>query len=155
MYDISTTLKNHFSFQNLTNLLKTTKVDGLEVNLKKLDSKNDIGDFISTIKTKLGSDLYVALSVPPKTEALAKYFDFKALSKYVDLFVLQTAFLGTSKNVTFHPSRLSGLWDMQNTVSQILLLLPFLSGVNTMYVLVLRIFRIFRFWLVLLLVYDT
>lgn len=103
----------------MTNLLKNTKVDGLEVNLKKLDSKNDIADFISTIKTKLGSDLYVALSVPPKTEALAKYFDFKALSKYVDLFVLQTAFLGASKNVTFHPSRLSGLWDMQNTVSRV------------------------------------
>lgn len=113
--------RNHyflFCLQDLVNALKTAKLDGLEINLKKHDSKNDINDFISTIKSKLGSDLYLALSVPPKAETLAKYYDFKALSKSVDLFILQTAFLGASKNVSFHPSRLSGLWDMQNTVSR-------------------------------------
>jgi hypothetical protein len=93
-------------------------VDGIEINLKKLDSKNDINDFISTVRSRLGSDLYIVLAVPSKAETLAKYYDFKALSKNADLFVLQTAFLGASKNVTFHPSRLSGLWDMQNTVSR-------------------------------------
>ncbi|KAG5895925.1 hypothetical protein JTB14_016329 [Gonioctena quinquepunctata] len=103
--------------QGLIDILKTSKVDGLEINLKKLDSKNDISDFISTVRSKLGSDLYLALSVSSKAETLAKYYDFKALSKYTDVFILQTAFLGASKNVTFHPSRLSGQWDMQNTDS--------------------------------------
>ncbi|KAH1016806.1 hypothetical protein HUJ04_007975 [Dendroctonus ponderosae] len=102
--------------QGLIDLLKSTKVDGLELNLKKLTSKNDISDFISTIKTKLGSDLDIALSVPSKPELVAKYFDFKALSKHAELFILETAFLGASTNITFHPSRLSGMWDMQNTL---------------------------------------
>lgn len=105
--------------QGLIDLLKSTKVDGLELSLKKLTSKNDITDFISTTKTKLGSDLDIALSVPPKPELVAKYFDFKALSKHAELFILETAFLGASTNVTFHPSRLSGMWDMQNTVSAV------------------------------------
>nr|CAI5826115.1 unnamed protein product [Callosobruchus analis] len=103
--------------QALVDLLKSRNVDGMDVNLRKLDSKTDINDFISTVRDRLNTDLYVAVSVPPKAEILAKYFDFKALSKHADAFVLQTAFLGASKNVTFHPSRLSGLWDMQNTDS--------------------------------------
>ncbi|XP_044253485.1 uncharacterized protein LOC123004333 isoform X2 [Tribolium madens] len=107
---------NEFN-QGLVNILKSSKVDGIEINLKKLDSKNDISDFISTVRSKLGANLYIVLSVPSKAETLAKYFDFKALSKNADLFILRTAFLGASKNVTFHPSRLSGLWDMQNTDS--------------------------------------
>ncbi|CAH1969305.1 unnamed protein product [Acanthoscelides obtectus] len=103
--------------QALVDLLKSSKVDGLDVNLRKLDSKTDISDFISTVRDRLSTDLYVAVSVPPKAETLAKYFDFKPLSKQADAFILQTAFLGATKNVTFHPSRLSGLWDMQNTDS--------------------------------------
>lgn len=100
-------------------LLKKTKIDGLEVDLKKLDSKSDIGDFISTAKSKLGGDLYTTVSIPPRADLLAKFYDFKGLAKNVDNFVLQTAFLGASTNVTFHPSRLSGLWDMQNAVSHV------------------------------------
>ncbi|CAG9773991.1 unnamed protein product [Ceutorhynchus assimilis] len=107
---------NEFN-QGLIDLLKTHKIDGLEIALKKLDTKNDISDFISTIKTKIGNDLDVVLSVPAKADLVAKYFDFKSLSKHVDLYVLQTAFLGASSNVTFHPSRLSGMWDVQNTDS--------------------------------------
>lgn len=106
-----------FLFQGLIDLLKSAQVDGVEIKLGKIDSKSDIDDFISTIRSKLGSDLYIVVSVPPKADLLAKYYDFKSLSKNADLFVLQTAFLGANKNVTFHPSRLSGLWDMQNTVS--------------------------------------
>ncbi|CAH1115947.1 unnamed protein product [Phaedon cochleariae] len=109
---------NEFN-QGLIDILKTSKVDGLEIDLKKLDSKNDISDFISTVRSKLGSDLYLALSVPARAETLAKYYDFKGLSKHADVFILQTAFLGASKNVTFHPSRLSGLWDTQNTDSMV------------------------------------
>lgn len=97
-------------------MFENTKVDGIEINLKKVGSKNDINDFISTVRSKLGSNLYLAVSVPPKSEILAKYYDFKSISKYVDVFLLQTSFLGASSNVTFHPSRLSGIWDMQNTV---------------------------------------
>ncbi|KAL3274428.1 hypothetical protein HHI36_015816 [Cryptolaemus montrouzieri] len=103
--------------ENLVQLLKGAQVDGVELNLKKIDEKNDVSDFVSTVKSKLGSNLYIAVSIPPKTEVLAKYFDFKSLSKHADVFVLNTAFLGASHNVTFHPSRLSGLWDMQNTDS--------------------------------------
>ncbi|XP_017768341.1 PREDICTED: uncharacterized protein LOC108556655 isoform X2 [Nicrophorus vespilloides] len=103
--------------EGLVKTLKKTKVDGLEVKLKKLRSREDIADFLSTVRTKLDKDLFVALSVPAKPEILAKYYDFKALSKSADVFLLETSFLGTSKNVTFHPSRLSGLWDVQNTDS--------------------------------------
>ncbi|XP_060523259.1 uncharacterized protein LOC132700143 [Cylas formicarius] len=103
--------------QGLINLLKSTKVDGLDINLKKLNSKSDIVDFISTVKSKIGSDLELMLSVPARPELLAKFFDFKALSKYVSAFIMQTDFMGASENVTFHPSRLSGMWDMQNTDS--------------------------------------
>lgn len=106
----------------------------MEIKLNKLSSKNDINDFISTVRSKLGSNLYLAISVPAKPENLAKYYDFKGLSKYADAFILQTAFLGASKNVTFHPSRLSGLWDMQNTVSKNLIIfisrLSIKCGVN-------------------------
>ncbi|XP_044760076.1 uncharacterized protein LOC123317556 [Coccinella septempunctata] len=105
--------------EKLVALLKGTKVDGVELNLRKMDSKNDLTDFISTVKSKLGSDHYIAVSVPSKTESLAKNFDFKELSKHADVFILNTAFLGASQNVTFHPSRLSGLWDMQNTDSMV------------------------------------
>lgn len=113
---------NKFFFlfvQGLINLLKDSQIDGVEIKLQKIDSKSDIDDFITTIRSKLGSDLYVIISVPPKADVLAKYYNFKTLSKVADLFILQTAFLGANKNVTFHPSRLSGLWDMQNTVSKI------------------------------------
>lgn len=109
-------LKLFYFFQNLVKLIKTNGIDGLEINLKQIDSKNDITDFISTIKDKLVANLYLAISVPSKPDVLAKYYDFKELQKVADLFVLQTSFLGASTNVTFHPSRLSGLWDMQNTV---------------------------------------
>ncbi|KAK9882955.1 hypothetical protein WA026_001172 [Henosepilachna vigintioctopunctata] len=105
--------------EKLVNLLKGTRIDGVELNLKKIDSKNDMSDFVSTVNSKLGTNLYVAISIPPKTEILAKYFDFKELAKTSDVFVLNTAFLGASQNVTFHPSRLSGLWDMQNTDSMV------------------------------------
>lgn len=92
-------------------------MDGVEIRLQKIDSRNDIDDFISTIRSKLGRDLYIVVSIPPKADVLAKYYNFKTLSKNADLFILQTSFLGSNKNVTFHPSPLSGLWDMQNTVS--------------------------------------
>lgn len=111
--------------QALVNILKDSKVDGVEIKLRKIHSKNDINDFISTVRSKLGSDLIIVLSIPSKADVLAKYFDFKTLSKNTDSFILQTAFLGANKNVTFHPSRLSGLWDMQNTVRRNLFSLIF------------------------------
>ncbi|KAL1494105.1 hypothetical protein ABEB36_009756 [Hypothenemus hampei] len=100
--------------EKLINLLNATKIDGLEINLKKFTSKHDIADFITTTRTKMSNNLDIILAVPPRADLLAKYFDFKALSKSVDYFVLQTAFLSSNENVTFHPSRLSGMWDMQN-----------------------------------------
>lgn len=116
----------YLCFKNLVNLLKNSSVDGLEINLKQIDSKDDISDFVSTIKEKLAANLYLAISVPSKPDVLAKYYDFKDLQKIADLFILQTNFLGASTNVTFHPSRLSGLWDMQNTVGSLKLIRLFL-----------------------------
>lgn len=97
--------------------MKNTKIKGLEIDLKKMQDKKDVIDFISTIKSKIASSLTYVVSLPSKAEDLAKFYDLKALSEEVDFFILQTWFLGPSQNVTFHPSRLSGLWDMQNIVS--------------------------------------
>lgn len=50
-------------------------------------------------------------SLPPQ------YYDLRALVKIADLMVVETHDLGKAKHTTYHPSRLSGLWDMMNTVS--------------------------------------
>lgn len=57
------------------------------------------------------------LSLPAHPELLAKYYDLRALVKKVDLMVVETHNLGAVSKMTYHPSRLSGLWDMMNTVS--------------------------------------
>lgn len=102
--------------QNLIDILNKKAIDGVDINLKKLSDKSDVGDFISTVKSKLNSDLLIAVSLPSKPEVLAKFYNLKDLSKHAEFFILQTAFLSSSHNVTFHPSRLSGVWDTHNTV---------------------------------------
>lgn len=65
-----------------------------------------------------GGPLFLALPAHP--ELLAKYYDLRALVKKVDLMMVQTHALGVVKKMTYHPSRLSGMWDMMNTVSSFL-----------------------------------
>lgn len=62
-----------------------------------------------------GGPLFLALPAHP--ELLAKYYDLRLLVKKVDLMMVETHALGIVKKMTYHPSRLSGLWDMMNTVS--------------------------------------
>lgn len=57
------------------------------------------------------------LTLPAHPELLAKYYDLRTLVKKVDLMMVETHALGVVKKMTYHPSRLSGMWDMMNTVS--------------------------------------
>lgn len=57
------------------------------------------------------------MALPAHPELLAKYYDLRTLVKKVDLLMVQTHALGLVKKMTYHPSRLSGMWDMMNTVS--------------------------------------
>lgn len=68
-----------------------------------------------TIYSVGGGPLF--LSLPANPELLAKYYDLRSLVKKVDLMMVQTHDLGAVKKMSYHPSRLSGLWDMMNTVS--------------------------------------
>lgn len=70
-----------------------------------------------SIRSALGSDAILMMTLPAQSELLAKYYDLKALVKPVSLFTVETHLLGEVENETFHPSRLSGVWDMMNTVS--------------------------------------
>lgn len=58
------------------------------------------------------------LALPAHPELLAKYYDLRELVKKTDLMIIQTHALGLVKKMTYQPSRLSGLWDMMNTVSE-------------------------------------
>ncbi|XP_047506922.1 uncharacterized protein LOC125050897 isoform X2 [Pieris napi] len=57
------------------------------------------------------------LALPAHPELLAKYYDLRALVKKADLMMVHTHALGLVKKMTYHPSRLSGMWDMMNTDS--------------------------------------
>lgn len=69
----------------------------------------------AAISSSGGGPLFLALPAHP--ELLAKYYDLRNLVKKTDLMMVQTHALGLVKKMTYHPSRLSGLWDMMNTVS--------------------------------------
>lgn len=71
----------------------------------------------SALSSSAGGPLFLAL--PANPELLAKYYDLRTLVKKVDLLMVETHALGLVKKMTYHPSRLSGLWDMMNTVSYI------------------------------------
>ncbi|CAH3831113.1 unnamed protein product [Pieris brassicae] len=59
----------------------------------------------------------LVLALPAHPELLAKYYDLRALVKKADLMMVHTHALGLVKKMTYHPSRLSGMWDMMNTDS--------------------------------------
>ncbi|KAI4503689.1 hypothetical protein M0802_001092 [Mischocyttarus mexicanus] len=112
----------------LVNILD--KVDGVELNVTA-GSKERLYHFVKGLKDEMvrkSIDKRILMSLPTKPEELAKQFDLKQLSKYVDLFTIATHYLIDDDEVyyTFHPSRMMGLFDMLNTDS----LVDLISGLG-------------------------
>ncbi|XP_064071930.1 uncharacterized protein LOC113402875 [Vanessa tameamea] len=106
--------------KKLEDLLKSKHVQGLEIYDAHLSfNKSKVLETVdaarSAISSTGGGPLFLALPAHP--ELLAKYYDLRVLMKKVDLMMVQTHALGLVKKMTYHPSRLSGLWDMMNTDS--------------------------------------
>ncbi|XP_059048613.1 mucin-2-like [Achroia grisella] len=109
-----------FEFLDLRKLLKSKHVQGLEIydahrSLNKTKVLQAVEEARSTLSSSGGGPLFLAL--PANPELLAKYYDLRVLVKKVDLVMVQTHALGVVKKMTYHPSRLSGMWDMMNTDS--------------------------------------
>ncbi|XP_014481772.1 PREDICTED: mucin-19-like [Dinoponera quadriceps] len=97
------------------------EVDGVELNVTA-GSKERLYNFVKSLKDEMirkSYDKRIFVTLPSKSEDLAKQFDLKELAKYVDLFTLPTDYLTDEDStfVTFHPSRLIGLFDILNTDS--------------------------------------
>ncbi|CAH0723189.1 unnamed protein product, partial [Brenthis ino] len=106
--------------KSLQDLLKSKHVQGLEIydahlSFNKSKVVETVENARSAINANGGGPLFLALPAHP--ELLAKYYDLRTLLKKVDLMMVQTHALGMVKKMTYHPSRLSGLWDMMNTDS--------------------------------------
>ncbi|KAJ8729917.1 hypothetical protein PYW07_016955 [Mythimna separata] len=106
--------------KDLRTLLKSKHVQGLELyNAHKALNRTKVLEAVEEARTALsssgGGPLFLALPAHP--ELLAKYYDLRTLIKKVDLLMVQTHALGVVKKMTYHPSRLSGMWDMMNTDS--------------------------------------
>ncbi|XP_023938917.2 uncharacterized protein LOC112046512 [Bicyclus anynana] len=106
--------------KNLPDLLKSKHIQGLEIHdAHKSFNKSKVLETVEAARDAItssgGGPLFLALPAHP--ELLAKYYDLRALMKKVDLLMVQTHALGLVKKMTYHPSRLSGLWDMMNTDS--------------------------------------
>ncbi|XP_078034052.1 uncharacterized protein LOC144468460 [Augochlora pura] len=105
-------------------------VDGVELNATA-GTKERLVDFVKSLKDGLREaslDKRIFLVLPTSPEDLAKQFDLKRLSKYVDLFTISTHYLVQPDDDyhTFHPARLMGLFDTFNADS----LIDFLSGLG-------------------------
>lgn len=97
------------------------EVDGVEMNVTA-GSKERLYNFVKSLRDEMirkSYDKRILLALPNKPEGLAKQFDIKELVKYIDLFTLSTDYMTDEDGafVTFHPSRLMGLFDMLNTDS--------------------------------------
>ncbi|XP_053972772.1 hornerin-like [Hylaeus volcanicus] len=106
------------------------EVDGVELNMTA-GSKERLVHFVKGLRDEFVRKSYdkrIFLVLPTKPEDLAKQFDLKELSKYVDLFTVPTHYLVEDDEDyhTFHPSRLMGLFDMFNTDS----LIDLISGLG-------------------------
>ncbi|XP_031788148.1 uncharacterized protein LOC100678219 isoform X2 [Nasonia vitripennis] len=113
---------------HLTDALK--EVDGVELNVTA-GSKERLVSFVKGLKDEMVNkslEKMILLAVPTKPEDLAKQFELKELSKYVDLFTVATHYLRDNDEAyrAFHPSRLMGLFDMLNTDS----LVDLISGMG-------------------------
>ncbi|XP_063618759.1 uncharacterized protein LOC134791636 [Cydia splendana] len=106
--------------KDLRSALKSKHVQGLEIHeAHRSLNKTTVLETVEAARKALngagGGPLFLAL--PSHPELLAKYYDLRTLVKKVDLMMVQTHDLGAMKKMTYHPSRLSGLWDMMNTDS--------------------------------------
>ncbi|EGI59292.1 Putative chitinase 3 [Acromyrmex echinatior] len=106
------------------------EVDGVELNVTA-GSKERLYNFIKSLKNEMIKKSYdkrIFMALPIRSEDLAKQFDIKELMKYIDLFTLSTDYMTDEDGVfvTFHPSRLIGLFDMLNTDS----LIDLISGLG-------------------------
>ncbi|XP_043514301.1 mucin-19-like isoform X10 [Frieseomelitta varia] len=106
------------------------EIDGVELNVTA-GSKERLVHFVKGLKDELVRKSYdsrLFLVLPTNSEELAKQFDLKELTKYVDLFTVPTHYLieDDATRRTFHPSRLMGLFDMFNADS----LIDLISGLG-------------------------
>ncbi|KYM96558.1 putative chitinase 3, partial [Cyphomyrmex costatus] len=106
------------------------EVDGVELNVTA-GSKERLYNFVKSLKDEIIKKSYdkrILMALPIRSEDLAKQFDIKELIKYVDLFTLSTDYMTDEDAafITFHPSRLIGLFDMLNTDS----LIDLISGLG-------------------------
>ncbi|KAK0085599.1 hypothetical protein PV325_004781 [Microctonus aethiopoides] len=97
------------------------EVDGVELNVTA-GTKERLVHFVQGLKdemTRKSMKKRIIVQLPTKAEELAKQFNIKGLSKFVDLFTIPTHYLmdNNDKYKTFHPSRLMGLFDLLNTDS--------------------------------------
>ncbi|XP_026670311.1 mucin-19-like isoform X2 [Ceratina calcarata] len=106
------------------------ELDAIELNMTA-GSKERLSHFVKGLRDELVRKSYdkrIFLVLPTKSENLAKQFDLKDLTKYVDLFTIPTHYLVEDDDAqsTFHPSRLMGLFDMFNADS----LIDLISGLG-------------------------
>ncbi|GBP68299.1 Probable chitinase 10 [Eumeta japonica] len=107
-------------YLDLRSVLKSKYIQGLEIyEAHKSLNKSKVSNYVEKAKQAISSagGGPLVLSLPAHPELLAKYYDLRALMKVADLMTVQTHSLGLVKKMTYHPSRLSGLWDMMNTDS--------------------------------------
>ncbi|KYN44389.1 putative chitinase 3, partial [Trachymyrmex septentrionalis] len=133
IHDPAMMLRNSTMVQQeaITRIIDIMKeVDGVELNVTA-GSKDRLYNFIKSLKDEMIKKSYdkrIFMALPIRSEDLAKQFDIKELMKYIDLFTLSTDYMTDEDGafVTFHPSRLMGLFDMLNTDS----LIDLISGLG-------------------------
>ncbi|XP_022125156.2 uncharacterized protein LOC111000114 isoform X2 [Pieris rapae] len=106
--------------KDLKDILVSKYIQGLELynahkSFNRTKTTETVEDARSAISAANKGPLMLALPAHP--ELLAKYYDLRALVKKADLMIVHTHALGLVKKMTYHPSRLSGMWDMMNTDS--------------------------------------
>lgn len=101
----------------MVDLIKSSTIHGVEFfEAHSALNRTKILKTTESIRSAIGSEAAMIMSLPAHSELLAKYYDLKSLTKSISMFTLETQALGEVEDETFHPSRLSGVWDMLNTV---------------------------------------
>ncbi|XP_045497665.1 uncharacterized protein LOC123695784 [Colias croceus] len=101
-------------------ILKSKYIQGLEIHdAHRTFNRTKVSELVGEARSAVSSANKgpLLLALPAHPELLAKYYDLRTLIKKADLMMVQTHALGMVKKMTYHPSRLSGLWDMMNTDS--------------------------------------
>lgn len=100
-------------------MIKSSVIHGVDLyEAHSALNRTKIVTTAESIRSAIGSDAILMMTLPAQSELLAKYYDMKALNKPITLFSAETHVLGEIENETYHPSRLSGVWDMLNTVCE-------------------------------------